>query len=149
MDFPQSIDGNIGQAFYTKRYIEYCFVRESLMQPIDILIAWLVTSSSLLIISQLPLGIELESTPKAAIAAGTLGILNVLVLPIFRAFFFIPNVLTLGLLSGIFAFVMNVVIFALAARLIQGFTLKRGLLSAALGALALATVSNFIYGVLI
>ncbi|NES94324.1 MAG: phage holin family protein [Desertifilum sp. SIO1I2] len=119
------------------------------MQPIDILIAWLVTSSSLLIISQLPLGIELDSTPKATIAAGTLGILNVLVLPIFRAFFFIPNVLTLGLLSGIFAFVMNVAIFALAARLIQGFTLKRGLLSAALGALALATVSNFIYGVLI
>lgn len=119
------------------------------MAPIDILIAWLVTSSSLLIISQLPFGIELESTPKAAIAAGALGILNVLILPVLKAFFFIPNVLTLGLLSGVFAFVMNIAIFALAAKVVQGFSLRRGILSAVLGALALAAVSNFIYGVLI
>lgn len=119
------------------------------MQPLDILIAWLVTFSSLLLISRLPLGVEVDSPPKAFIAAATLGILNVLVLPILKALFFIPNVLTLGLLSGLFAFVMNVAIFILAARVVQGFRLRMGIWSAVFGAIALALVSNFIESTLI
>ncbi|MEP6501553.1 hypothetical protein [Microcoleus vaginatus] len=39
------------------------------MEPIDFLIAWLVTGSSLLLISQLPIGVEIDSTPKAVISA--------------------------------------------------------------------------------
>lgn len=119
------------------------------MEPIDILIAWLVTSSSLLLISQLPIGLEIDSTPKAFFSAAVLGILDVLILPILRAIFFIPNVLTLGLLSGVFAFVMNVIILSLAARLVDGFRLQMGIWSAVLGAIALALVSSFINGVLI
>ncbi|HLO49654.1 MAG TPA: phage holin family protein [Kamptonema sp.] len=119
------------------------------MEPIDILIAWLVTGSSLLLISQLPIGVEIDSTPKAILSAAVLGILNVLILPILRAVFFIPNVLTLGLLSGLFAFVMNVAIFALAAKVVDGFSLRMGMWSAVLGAIALALVSSFINGVLI
>ena len=119
------------------------------MEPIDFLIAWLVTGSSLLLISQLPIGVEIDSTPKALLAAAVLGILNVLVLPILKAVFFIPNVLTLGLLSGLFAFVMNVIIFAAAAKLVAGFSLRMGIWSAVLGALALAFVSSFIDGALI
>ncbi|CBN59310.1 MULTISPECIES: phage holin family protein [Kamptonema] len=119
------------------------------MQPLDILIAWLVTGSSLLLISQLPIGVQIDSTPKAIVSAAVLGILNVLIMPIFRAVFFIPNVLTLGLLSGLFAFVINVIIFALAAKVVEGFSLQKGMWSAVLGALALALVSSFINGVLI
>lgn len=119
------------------------------MQPLDILIAWLVTASSLLLISQLPIGVEIKSPPKAAIAAGVLGLLNVLILPILKAVFFIPNVLTLGLLSGLFAFIMNVALFTLAAKAVEGFSLRMGMWSAVFGALALALVSNFIEGVLI
>jgi putative membrane protein len=119
------------------------------VEPIDFLIAWLVTGSSLLLISQLPIGVEIDSTPKAVFAAAALGILNVLVLPILKAVFFVPNVLTLGLLSGLFAFVMNAIIFATAAKLVEGFRLRMGIWSAVLGALALALVSSFIDGVLI
>jgi putative membrane protein len=119
------------------------------VEPIDFLIAWLVTGSSLLLISQLPIGVEIDSTPKAVFAAAALGILNVLILPILKAVFFVPNVLTLGLLSGLFAFVMNVIIFAGAAKLVEGFRLRMGIWSAVLGALALAVVSSLINGVLI
>ncbi len=114
------------------------------MQPVEILIAWLVTFSSLLLISRLPLGIEIESPPKAVVAAAALGGLNVLILPLLKALFFIPNVLTLGLLSGLFAFVMNVIVFAVAARLVPGFRLEKGLTTAVFGALALALVSSSI-----
>lgn len=119
------------------------------MEPIDILIAWLVTGSSLLLISQLPIGLEIDSTPKAIISAAVLGILNVLILPVLKALFFVPNILTLGLLSGLFAFVMNVIIFSVAAKLVDGFRLRMGIWSAILGALTLAAASSFIDGVLI
>jgi len=78
-----------------------------------------------------------------------LGILNVLILPVLKAVFFLPNLLTLGLLSGAFAFVMNVIVFASAAKLVEGFSLRMGLWSAVLGAIALAAVSSFINGALI
>ncbi|MEG4115470.1 MULTISPECIES: phage holin family protein [unclassified Microcoleus] len=119
------------------------------MEPIDFLIAWLVTGSSLLLISQLPIGVEIDSTPKAVISAAVLGMLNVLILPVLKAVFFVPNLLTLGLLSGVFAFVMNVIVFASAAKLVEGFSLRMGLWSAVLGAIALAVVSSFINGALI
>jgi putative membrane protein len=108
------------------------------VEPIDFLIAWLV-----------PIGVEIDSTPKAVISAAVLGILNVLILPILKAVFLIPNVLTLGLLSGAFAFVMNVIVFASAAKLVEGFSLRMGLWSAVLGAIALAAVSSLINGALI
>lgn len=119
------------------------------MEPLDFLIAWLVTGSSLLLISQLPIGVEIYSTPKAVISAAVLGLLNVLILPILKTVFFVPNLLTLGLLSGVFAFVMNAIVFASAAKLVEGFRLRMGLWSAVLGAIALAAVSSFINSALI
>jgi putative membrane protein len=54
------------------------------------------------------------------------------------------------LLSGAFAFVaMNVIVFASAAKLVEGFSLRMGIWSAVLGAIALAVVSSFINGALI
>lgn len=119
------------------------------MNLVDILIAWLVTFSSLLLISRLPLGIQIDSPPKALMAAAALGGLNVLILPLLKAVFFIPNLLTLGLLSGLFAFVMNVVIFAIAARVVPGFRLEKGITTAIFGALALALVSSSIETILL
>jgi len=119
------------------------------VEPLDFLIAWLVTGSSLLLISQLPIGVEIDSTPKAVISAAVLGLLNVLILPILKTVFFLPNLLTLGLLSGVFAFVMIAIVFASAAKLVEGFRLRMGLWSALLGAIALAAVSSLINGALI
>ena len=115
------------------------------MDLIDILIAWLVTASSLLIISQLPVGVEIDSTPKAFISAAVLGIVAALVRPILGLVFAIPNFLTFNLLSGVFTFIITVVTFGLAASLVNGFRLKAGVWSAVIGALALSVVSNLIY----
>lgn len=119
------------------------------MNFVDILIAWLVTASSLLLVSKIPfVGLEIDSPQKGIASAAVLGILNVLILPVLKAVFFIPNVLTLGLLSGLFAFVMNIVILSIAAKVVTGFRLNLGIWSAVLGAIALAVVSNLINGFL-
>jgi putative membrane protein len=115
------------------------------MDITDLLIAWLVTASSLLLITQLPLGVEIDSTPKAFISAGVLGIVAALVRPILGLVFAIPNLLTFNLLSGAFTFVATIVTFGLAAYLVSGFRLKAGVWSAVIGALALSFVSNLIY----
>lgn len=112
----------------------------------DLLIAWLVSASSLLLVTQLPIGVEIDSTPKAFGSAAVLGIVAAVVNPILRALFFIPNLLTFGLLSGVFTFVISAIALGAAASLLPGFRLKAGVVSALLGALALSVVSNLIYG---
>ncbi len=113
---------------------------------VDLLIAWLVSASSLLLVTQLPVGVEIESTPKAFISAAVLGIVAAVVNPILRAVVFIPNLLTFGLLSGLFTFIISAIALGLAAALVKGFRLRAGVVSALLGALALSVVSNLIYG---
>jgi putative membrane protein len=121
------------------------------MNLIDILIVWLVTSSSLLLISQIPLGVEIDSTPKALISAAVLGVLNT-ILSFFL--FTLPNTLTFGIYGffakvltlGLFSFVINVIALTVAAKLIEGFRLRWGIWTAVIGAIALALVSNFITG---
>ncbi|HEY9873680.1 MAG TPA: phage holin family protein [Candidatus Obscuribacterales bacterium] len=121
------------------------------MNLIDILIVWLVTSSSLLLISQIPLGVEIDSTPKALISAAVLGVLNT-ILSFFL--FTLPNTLTFGIYGffakvltlGLFSFIINVIALTVAARLIEGFRLRWGIWTAVIGAIALALVSNFITG---
>lgn len=112
----------------------------------DLLIAWLVSASSLLIITQLPIGVEIDSTPKAFISAAVLGIVAAIVNPILKAVLFIPNLLTFGLLSGVFTFIIAAIALGVAAALVNGFRLRAGVVSALLGALALSVVSNLIYG---
>ena len=124
------------------------------MNLTDILIVWLVTSSSLLIISQIPLGVEIDSTPKALVSAATLGVVNT-ALSFFL--FTIPNFLTFGIYGffakvltlGLFSFVINVSALTIAAKLVEGFRLRWGIWTAVIGAIALALVSNFITGYLI
>jgi putative membrane protein len=124
------------------------------MDLIDILIVWLVSSSSLLIISQLPLGVEIDSTPKAFVSAAVLGVLNT---AISFFLFTLPNTLTFGvygffakvLTLGLYSFIINIIALTLAAKFVDGFRLRWGVLTAVIGAIALALVSNFITGVLI
>ncbi len=111
---------------------------------VPFLIAALVTAVSLVIISKLPLGIEVDSFGKAFVAGIVFGILNALTTPVLNA---------LGLLNfitlGIFGLVVNVIVFGLAAWFVEGFRLKWGLLSAFLGAIALSFVNSFLMQILI
>ena len=48
----------------------------------ELLITWLITAISLLIIAQLPIGIEVDNFGKALVSAIVFGVLNALVRPI-------------------------------------------------------------------
>ena len=110
----------------------------------NIVLIWLVTSVSLLLISKLPTGVEIDSFEKAAIAAAIFGVLNAILGPILK-FFAIPlNCITLGL----FNFIINGIIFNLAAAFVEGFSLRWGFWSALIGAFLLSTINSLIYQVL-
>lgn len=106
----------------------------------DILIAWLLTAISLLIIAQLPIGVEIDNFGKALVSAIIFGILNAIVKPIL-VFLTIPmTILTLGL----FLIIINAIIFGLAAALVQGFRLRYGFWSALFGSVFLSLVNGFL-----
>ena len=81
---------------------------------IGFLITAIVTAISLIIISQLPLGIEVDNFNKAIIAGVVFGILNGFVKPIL---FWLTIPLTV-LSLGIFALILNAIIFGFAAWLV-------------------------------
>lgn len=108
------------------------------MNPIiGLLIAWIVTTISLIIISKLPLGVEIDTFKKALMSAAAFGVIN----SILQLIFLIPNFLTFGL----FSFIVNIIAFGLAAKLIVGFRLRWGIWSAVIGALALSVINGLLY----
>lgn len=101
---------------------------------------WLVTAVSFLIIAKLPIGVEIDSFGKALISAAVFGILNAILLPILTFFTFPFIIVTLGL----FFFILNAIIFGLAAYLVPGFRLKWGIWSALIGSIALAIINSIL-----
>ncbi len=110
---------------------------------LDLILTWVVTTISFLIIARLPIGIEIDSLGKAAISAAVFGILNAILRPIL-AFFTFPVIL---LSFGLFFFILNAIIFSLAAALVPGFTLRWGFWSALIGSIALAIVNSILLAI--
>lgn len=108
------------------------------MQAIlGLIVTFIVTTISLLIISKLPVvGVDIDSPAKAAISAIVIGLLNALMWPLIKVLSFFP-----AFLSFLPVFILNVIIFGVAAALIPGFRLQNKLLSAIFGA-ALLTILN-------
>lgn len=111
---------------------------------IAFLVPALVTAVSLLIISRLPIGVEIESWQKAVIAGIVFGILNGIVRPILFWLTIPVTILTLGL----FLFILNGLIFALAAKLVEGFRLRYGFWSAILGSFLLGLTNSLFFQLL-
>jgi putative membrane protein len=109
-----------------------------------IFITWIVTTVSFLILSRLPIGVEIDSLGKAAISAAIFGILNALLRPIL-GFFTLPLII---LTLGLFLFVLNAIIFGLAAWLVPGFRLRWGIWSALIGSIALSIINSLIFRLL-
>jgi putative membrane protein len=105
-----------------------------------LILTWLVTSVSFLIISKLPVGVEIDNFGKALISAAVFGILNALLLPILTFFTFPFILITLGL----FFFVLNAIIFGLAAAIVPGFSLRWGFWSALIGSIALSIINTIL-----
>jgi putative membrane protein len=111
---------------------------------VQALVIWIVTTVSLLIISRLPLGIEIDHFSTAIVAALVIGILNALLRPVL-VFFTLPlSIITFGL----FLLVINAIIFGLAAWLIRGFRLSGGFLSALIGSVILSILNTIIFAVI-
>ena len=110
-----------------------------------LLAIWLVTSISLLIISQIDFfGIEVKNFGTALVVALVLGVLNAVLRPILSFVSFPLIILTFGL----FSFVINAVIFWLASGLVSGFKLRGGCLSALIGPVVLSLINALLLGIL-
>ncbi|WP_197064809.1 phage holin family protein [Leptolyngbya sp. KIOST-1] len=108
---------------------------------IGFLISVVILAISLLIISKIPpIGVEIDSPIKALLGGAIIGAFNG-----FWGFF--PGavrgffaIISLGLIPLIGA----IIVFGLAAWLIEGFRLRYGIWSAILGAIALAIISSIL-----
>ncbi|NJO77469.1 MAG: phage holin family protein [Cyanobacteria bacterium RM1_2_2] len=109
------------------------------------LITAVVTAISLLIISYIPfLGVEVDSPGKALLSGIVFGLLNAFLKPILTFLGAPINFLTLGL----FGLLVNVLIFGLTAKIIEGFRLRNGFVSAILGAIVLSIVNSILFSLL-
>jgi putative membrane protein len=113
------------------------------------LLQWPIRALILLLVAWLPLGVEMESFPIALLAAVVIGLLGtLLILPLKFVLAPIWAITSVGGLispvSFLFDWLITIVLFGLAAWLIQGFRLKNGLVSAILGALVYSVLSTIV-----
>ncbi|MDE2944617.1 MAG: phage holin family protein [Gemmatimonadota bacterium] len=102
--------------------------------------SWLINAAALYATAWLLAGVRVDS-PEALIGGAlAIGLINATVRPILRLVTFPITVLTLGL----FYFVLNGLMFYLAASLIPGFELA-GLVTAVGGALVMSIVATVLH----
>jgi putative membrane protein len=117
------------------------------------LLQWPVRAVVLLIVAALPLGVEVDSFGVALLSAVVIGLLGTLLVLPLKAVLALPWAITslgglLAPVSWLYNWLITVLLFALAAWLIQGFRLRNGPLSAVLGAVVYAVLSTVVLGML-
>ena len=112
------------------------------------LLQWPVRAAILLLITRLPIGVEMVNFPIALVSAlvislaGTLLVWPLrLILSPLRMVTTIGGLLPVGFL---FEWLISILLFGFTAWLIQGFRLRNGLVSAALGSLSYSLISFFV-----
>ena len=104
------------------------------------LLQWPVRAVILLLITRLPIGVEMVSFPIALVSALVISLAGtLLVWPLRLILSPLRMVTTLGGLIPVgflFEWLISILLFGFTAWVIQGFRLRNGLFSAALGALA-------------
>jgi putative membrane protein len=112
----------------------------SLAWLLKLLLQWPVRAAILLVITRLPIGVEMENFPIAVVSALVISLAGaLLVWPLRIILIPLKMVTTLGGLIPVgflFEWLISTLLFGFTAWLIQGFRLRNGLFSAALGALA-------------
>ncbi|HJN34927.1 MAG TPA: phage holin family protein [Prochlorococcaceae cyanobacterium Fu_MAG_50] len=111
------------------------------------LLQWPIRALILLLVTALPLGVEMSSFGTALLSAVVIGLLGtVLIWPlklILGPVWAVTSVA--GLISPVsflFNWLITVILFGLAAWLIDGFRLRNGFVSAILGAIAYSVLST-------
>ncbi len=115
------------------------------------LLQWPVRALVLLIVAALPLGVEVDGFGVALLSSVVIGLLGTLLVLPLKALLALPWAITslgglISPISWVYNWVITVILFALAAWLIQGFRLRNGLVSAVLGAVVYAVLSAVILG---
>jgi putative membrane protein len=104
------------------------------------LLQWPVRAAILLLITRLPIGVEMVNFPIALVSALVISLAGtLLVWPLRLILSPLRMVTTVGGLIPVgflFEWLISILLFGFTAWLIQGFRLRNGLFSAALGALA-------------
>ena len=118
------------------------------MDIVGILTAWVITTICFLIISKLPIGVEIDSLGKAIFSAAVFGVLNAILGPILSLFAAPLNLITFRLFQPVINLIILTLVFGLAAKLVEGFRLRHKLWSALLGALSLTIVNSLLLRVL-
>ncbi len=101
-----------------------------------IITRWLIITVAILLSSMLIPGIRVDSLFTAVIAAGLLGLINVIIKPVLIILTLPLNILTLGL----FTFIINAFLLKMVAYFVDGFEVS-GFFAALLGALVISLVS--------
>jgi putative membrane protein len=107
---------------------------------IHLLLKWLASAISLLIVAYFVPGFRVSTFTAALIAAVALGLINGTLGAILKFFTFPVTILTLG----IFSLVINALMLMLAASIVPGFTVN-GFAAAFVGSILLSLV-NWILG---
>ncbi|HEY9737014.1 MAG TPA: phage holin family protein [Trichocoleus sp.] len=112
---------------------------------VTFLISIIVLAIGLLIISKIPpIGVEIDSPVKALLGGAIIGAFSGF-WGLFPGWFRAANaVLSLGLIP----LLGSIIVFGLAAWLVEGFRLRYGIWSAVLGAIALAIVNSILVSIL-
>lgn len=100
---------------------------------------WLLSAAALLFVAYVYSGVEVRSFGAAMIAAFVIALLNAVVRPVLVVLTLPVTVLTLGL----FLFVINALLFWLAAEVLDGFQV-RGFVSALVGSLMYSVIGLLI-----
>jgi putative membrane protein len=105
-----------------------------------LLLHWLISALSLMIVAYLFPGIQLQGLGAALIAPIVIGLINATIGLILKIITFPLTILTLG----IFWLVINALMLQLAAALVPGFYVA-GFLAAFFGAIVLSIVSTILH----
>ena len=111
---------------------------------IPLIVTWIITTIALVIITFLPTGVESDSFGKTAVTALVFGVLNGVVgviagLPV------LGGVLWLVTLGGL---LLNLILFFLSAKLVEGFRLRWGIWSAIIGAFLLSMITSILNAII-
>jgi putative membrane protein len=111
------------------------------------LLQWPIRALILLLVARLPVGVEMVNFKIALVSAMVISLAGtLLVWPLRFLLAPLKMVTTIGGLLPVgflFEWLISIILFAFTAWLIQGFRLRNGLASAALGSLAYSLISFF------
>jgi len=117
------------------------------------LLQWPVRALVLLLVAVLPFGVELAGFQAALASAVTIGLLGTLLILPLKVVLALPWAVTslgglIAPVSWLFDWLITVILFGLAASLIDGFRLRHEVRSAVFGAVAYSVISTVFIRVL-